>query len=173
MAAPFRTASLIVLTALAASPAAAQWGTIFGGDNPPRPPATVGPGGPDQRYGPPPPYQPEPPPTYPQRPQPPIPPRGPIQSEPLPPPPGARSAPAASRPPSPQAPPSREAAGAPPAAPSAGQPPAATPASLPPPEEVIEPPAQKIANPYAVFSGLDKITGRIISFQVAINETVR
>ena len=34
-------------------------------------------------------------------------------------------------------------------------------------------PAQKIANPTAVFSGLDKITGRIISFDVAINETVQ
>ena len=38
---------------------------------------------------------------------------------------------------------------------------------------MVEPPAQKIANPSAVFSGLDKITGRIISFDVAINETVR
>src|SRR5918996_4157232 len=33
--------------------------------------------------------------------------------------------------------------------------------------------ADKIANPTAVFSGLDKITGRIISFDVALNETVR
>jgi hypothetical protein len=40
-------------------------------------------------------------------------------------------------------------------------------------EVIVEPPAQKIANPTAVFSGLDKITGRIISFEVAINETVR
>ena len=49
------------------------------------------------------------------------------------------------------------------------------PASLPPPnnETVVEPPPNKIANPTAVFSGLDKITGRIISFDVAINETVR
>jgi hypothetical protein len=38
---------------------------------------------------------------------------------------------------------------------------------------VVEPPPNKIANPTAVFSGLDKITGRIISFDVAINETVR
>ena len=37
----------------------------------------------------------------------------------------------------------------------------------------MEPPAQKIANPTAVFSGLDKITGRIINFEIAINETVR
>ena len=33
--------------------------------------------------------------------------------------------------------------------------------------------ADKIKNPIAVFSGLDKITGRIISFEVAINETVQ
>jgi hypothetical protein len=40
-------------------------------------------------------------------------------------------------------------------------------------EVVVEPPPQRIANPQAVFSGLDKITGRIISFDVAINETVQ
>ena len=33
--------------------------------------------------------------------------------------------------------------------------------------------ADKIKNPTAVFSGLDKITGRIVSFEVAINETVQ
>jgi hypothetical protein len=33
--------------------------------------------------------------------------------------------------------------------------------------------ADKISNPIAVFNGLDKITGRIISFEVAINETVQ
>jgi hypothetical protein len=33
--------------------------------------------------------------------------------------------------------------------------------------------ADKIGNPVAVFEGLDKITGRIISFEVAINETVQ
>jgi hypothetical protein len=33
--------------------------------------------------------------------------------------------------------------------------------------------ADKIANPVAVFSGLDKITGRIISFDVYIDETVQ
>jgi hypothetical protein len=38
---------------------------------------------------------------------------------------------------------------------------------------VVEPPAQRIINPTAVFAGLDKITGRIISFDVAINETVQ
>ena len=40
-------------------------------------------------------------------------------------------------------------------------------------EIVVEPPPQRIANPTAVFSGLDKITGRIISFDVAIDETVQ
>ena len=39
--------------------------------------------------------------------------------------------------------------------------------------EVVQPPSQKIANPTAVFSGLDKITGRITTFDVAINETVQ
>ncbi|WP_369807137.1 DUF2155 domain-containing protein [Ancylobacter radicis] len=39
--------------------------------------------------------------------------------------------------------------------------------------EVVQPPAEKIVNKTAVFSGLDKITGRIISFDVAINETVQ
>jgi hypothetical protein len=33
--------------------------------------------------------------------------------------------------------------------------------------------ADKIKNPMAVFSGLDKITGRIISFEVAVDETVQ
>jgi hypothetical protein len=32
--------------------------------------------------------------------------------------------------------------------------------------------ADKIKNPIAIFSGLDKITGRIISFEAAIDETV-
>ena len=34
-------------------------------------------------------------------------------------------------------------------------------------------PVQRISNPTAVFSGLDKITGRIITFDVAIDETVQ
>ena len=33
--------------------------------------------------------------------------------------------------------------------------------------------AERITNPVAVFSGLDKITGRIISFDVYIDETVQ
>jgi hypothetical protein len=42
---------------------------------------------------------------------------------------------------------------------------------------VLAPPgpakAEPIENPVAVFSGLDKVTGRIISFDVYINETVQ
>lgn len=54
------------------------------------------------------------------------------------------------------------------------QPPPAE-AAVPPPtnEVVVEPSEQKIANPSAVFAGLDKITGRTITFDVAINETVQ
>jgi hypothetical protein len=61
------------------------------------------------------------------------------------------------------------------AAPSqASTPPAGAAPAGPPTEEVIvAPPPQRIANPTAVFSGLDKISGRIISFDVAINETVQ
>ncbi len=33
--------------------------------------------------------------------------------------------------------------------------------------------ADKIKNPTAVFSGLDKITGRIVNFEVAVDETVQ
>jgi len=54
-----------------------------------------------------------------------------------------------------------------------GAPPAA-PATLQPGDEIVtEPPAQKIVNKKAVFSGLDKITGRIINFDVDIGETVQ
>src|SRR5579862_2523602 len=50
-------------------------------------------------------------------------------------------------------------------------PPAAT---LQPGDEVVtEPPAQKIVNKKASFSGLDKITGRIINFDEDIGETVQ
>jgi hypothetical protein len=38
---------------------------------------------------------------------------------------------------------------------------------------MTQPPAAKIVNPKAVFSGLDKITGRITSFDAAIGETVQ
>ena len=100
---------------------------------------------------------------------------GGIQSQPLPPPPGGLAAP-----PAPQAaPPQQGATAAPPPAlpPGPGSPrnapqPANT-APQPNDEVVVEPPPQRIANPTAVFSGLDKITGRIISFEVAVNETVQ
>jgi hypothetical protein len=48
------------------------------------------------------------------------------------------------------------------------------PATLQPGDEVVtEPPAQKITNKKASFSGLDKITGRIINFDEDIGETVQ
>ena len=181
---------LITIALLAAfagiSPVTAQFGTIFGG--PPRPPADIpgGRGGPpvddDRYYGarqqqppsvwprepqvvqPPPGGYPPPPPGYPQQGYPPQQAGRPpgVQQQDLPPPPGATAAPPGQ-------------AGLPP-----GQrPPRGTPGDMPstpaPPndEVVIEPPAQKIPNNHAVFSGLDKITGRIISFDVAINETVQ
>jgi hypothetical protein len=44
----------------------------------------------------------------------------------------------------------------------------------PPPEDVVTPPPPaRITNPTAVFSGLDKITGRITAFDAAIGETVQ
>lgn len=54
------------------------------------------------------------------------------------------------------------------------QPPAQT-ADVPPPDDTVitEMPTQKIENGRAVFAGLDKITGRIIAFDAAINETVQ
>jgi len=49
-----------------------------------------------------------------------------------------------------------------------------TPATLQPGDEVVtEPPAQKIVNKKASFSGLDKITGRIIAFDEDVGETVQ
>jgi hypothetical protein len=47
-------------------------------------------------------------------------------------------------------------------------PPATTPETLTQPPE-----GERIANPTAAFSGLDKISGRIIAFEVALNETVQ
>jgi hypothetical protein len=54
-----------------------------------------------------------------------------------------------------------------------GTPQPANTAPQPGDEIISEPPTQKIENQQAVFSGLDKITGRIISFDVAIGETVQ
>jgi hypothetical protein len=193
--------TMAALSGVAALPAAAQFGQIFGG--PPRPPADVPQAGPpagDDRYfqsGPrqqqmwtrdprvvsPPPggYPPPPPPQYgyPQQGYPPPPgypqqaARPPdVQQQDLPPPPGGSAAPpSASLPGLP--PGQRQPRGTPPQ-PASVQP-GDTPATPAPQNEevLIAPPAQKIPNTTAVFSGLDKITGRIITFDVAINETVQ
>ena len=175
--------ALLTVVALLAAPSAfAQFGSIFG-DPPPRPPADVPSAPPSRR--PPPPQQP----YYSGRDEPPaqplpapmnLPPSnrpggGTIQSQPLPPPPGGLAAP-----PAPQAQPPQDAAIGPP--PPALPPGPGSPRNVPQPvntapqrgdEVVVEPSPQRIANPTAVFSGLDKITGRIISFDVAINETVQ
>ena len=51
---------------------------------------------------------------------------------------------------------------------------ARSPAAVQPGDEVVTaPPAQKVVNKQAVFSGLDKITGRIIKFDVDMAETVQ
>src|SRR5262249_14056138 len=139
-----------------AAPAAAQFNpfeAIFGPFRPPR--DIPGRGPPPDRLPPgPPPSQ-----QYPGQYQyppgarlPPGPPPG-VQSQPLPPPPGASGPQRAGRPPL-----QRQQPGAPPP---------------PPPDETVMAALPKIANPTAVFSGLDKITGRIITFDVAVNETVQ
>jgi hypothetical protein len=110
---------------------------------------------------------------------------GPVQSQPLAPPPGTvvpQNAPTAAVPPQPGQggqnaalppggnpvlpglpPGQRQPRGAP-----------AAPATLQPGDEVVqEPPATKIVNKKATFSGLDKITGRIINFDEDIGETVQ
>jgi hypothetical protein len=196
-----RWLGLVALLAatLLAIPAFAQFGAIFQ-EEPPRPPADV-PGGPmpplpqnspRQQPGnfpnqrPPdgirsdvPPAAPLPAPMN-------LPPssrpgRGIIQSQPLAPPPGT-AAPAQTQPN--QGPPSQNAAVTAPIrtlpglSPGMRQPRGAPPQpadTTPQPgdEIVVEPPPQRIANPTAVFAGLDKITGRIIKFDVAINETVQ
>ena len=144
------------LAPLAASSAGAQFGTIFGSP-PPRPPSDVGPPA-DERL---------PPQAFP-------PPGGrppPVRSEPLPPPAGAPLVPLETRPQQSGQPPSL---GLPPGQrPPRGTPQPANTAPQPGDEVIAEPPTQKIPNQSAVFSGLDKITGRIISFDVAIAETVQ
>jgi hypothetical protein len=167
--------SALAVTALAATPVTAQFDRIFR-DDPPRPPANV-PSAPPAPRTDAPPAQPLPAPMS-------LPPSsrpgaGAIQSQPLAPPPGATVAPQPPRNERPQGP--QQAApiqGLPGLPPGQGQPrggPAQpSDAATPPSDElVVEPPPQRIANPTAVFSGLDKITGRITSFDVAINETVQ
>ncbi len=175
---------------LAAGPAVAQIGAIFGDAPPPRPPSNV----PNAGFPPqPPPVQypgqyPRPHPddatAYPPPPPPPgARPSSGIETEPLPPPPGAALAPSG-QPAGPDQglqplpPPGQRARIQPgfPAPSQPGNPPSSQPAdSGPPPDDtvIMEMPSQKIANGRAVFSGLDKITGRIISFDAAIGETVQ
>jgi hypothetical protein len=96
-----------------------------------------------------------------------------VQQQDLPPPPGGVAAAPPARAPQPGVNPVLP--GLPPGQRQPTGTPGETPATPAPPndEVVIAPPAQKIPNNQAVFSGLDKITGRIISFEVAINETVQ
>jgi hypothetical protein len=184
---------LAVAALLVAAPAFAQFGSIFR-DEPPRPPADV-PSAPPAKYPPPPGNfsgrNNQPPPTElrpdqpPERPLPApmsLPPSsrpgaGSIESAPLAPLPGGPVSPQ----PPPQEQPQQSARGNPQALPGLSpgqrQPRGGTQqgntAPQPGDEVVVEPPPLRIANPQAVFSGLDKITGRIISFDVAINETVQ
>jgi hypothetical protein len=181
-------AALMAATALSlAPPARAQIGSIFS-DPPPRPPGNVPRGTqlPDDDE-----EVPELPqgrllPT-PNRPLPGqgVPPPGAVQSQPLAPPPGTTVIPQNTPPGIAVAPPqpNQGVAVAPPGANSLpGLPPGQrqpksvpqSPATLQPGDEVVsEPPAQKIPNKKASFSGLDKITGRIINFDEDIGETVQ
>src|SRR5277367_2894465 len=99
---------------------------------------------------------------------------GSIQSQPLAPPPGTTIIPQNTAPGVAVAPPGADPL--PGLPPGQRQPKGApqTPAALQPGDEVVtEPPAQKIVNKKASFSGLDKITGRIINFDEDIGETVQ
>jgi hypothetical protein len=170
-----KAALVAVVVPLGASAGVAQFnpfGTIFGSP-PPRPPGSV-PGG-RQQIGTPPPAQSVPapgnqPPNYPppNNPQagypPPGGPYGGVQSQPLPPPPGASQANQGPGPLNGLPPGQRQPRGTP-------QP--FDPANPPGDEVIAEPPTQKITNTAALFSGLDKITGRIINFDVTIGETVQ
>src|SRR6202171_4081951 len=190
----FRTIALTGFAALIAAtiislapPARAQIGNIFS-DPAPRPPGNVPRGNqlPDDEE-----EVPELPrgrllPT-PNRPLPGqgVPAPGAVQSQPLAPPPGTTIIPQNTPPGIAVAPPqpNQGVAVAPPAsnplpglAPGQRQPKGVpqTPATLQPGDEVVsEPPAQKIVNKKASFSGLDKITGRIINFDEDIGETVQ
>src|SRR5215469_3960563 len=163
----FIAAPIAAWATLGVLPAGAQFfnpfEALFG--PPPRPPSSVPSGRlqqaypqyqdqryPDQRY----PEQQQ----YPDQPYPgqarQAPPGG-VQSQPLPPPDGAAAA-------VDPLPGQRQPRGTPQPADTSPQ----------PGDEVIpEPPSQKIANKSAMFSGLDKITGRIIAFDAGIGETVQ
>ena len=182
-------AALIAATAFSlAPPARAQIGNIFS-DPAPRPPGNV-----PRGNQPLPPEDEEEVPELPQgrllptpnRPLPGqgVPAPGAVQSQPLAPPPGTTIMPQNTTPGIAVAPPQpgQGVAVAPPGAPLPGLPPGQrqpkgvpqSPATLQPGDEVVsEPPAQKIVNKKASFSGLDKITGRIINFDEDIGETVQ
>ena len=191
----FRTIALTGFAALIAAstislapPARAQIGNIFS-DPAPRPPGNIPRGGNQQV-----PDDEEEVPELPQgrllptpnRPPPGqgVPAPGSVQSQPLAPPPGTTIIPQNTQPGIAVAPPQpgQGVAVAPPGAPLPGLPPGQrqpkgvpqSPATLQPGDEVVsEPPAQKIVNKKASFSGLDKITGRIINFDEDIGETVQ
>jgi hypothetical protein len=193
----FRTIALTGFAALvaaatitAAPPAQAQIGNIFS-DQPLRPPGAIPRGQPQQA-----PDDDEEVPELPRgrllptpnRPPPGqgAPPPGAVQSQPLAPPPGTTVIPQNTQPGIAIAPPQPggpNVANAPPGAnPLPGLPPGQrqpktvpqSPATLQPGDEVVtEPPSQKITNKKASFSGLDKITGRIIKFDEDIGETVQ
>ena len=170
-------APIAAAATLGTCPTAAQFfnpfEALFG--TPPRPPSNVPSGRqpdqqqalpqyPDQRY--PGPRYPQP--QYPDQQYPDqarTSPPGGVQSQPLPPPEGAAAAIDPSSGPSPL-----------PGLPPGQRQPRGTPIDASPQgsdEAIAEPPSQKIANKSALFSGLDKITGRIIAFDAAIGETVQ
>jgi hypothetical protein len=161
-----RASALVLGLAFSLGPVRAQ---LF---EPPRPPGSVPTRQPVQPPQPPQPAQPQPPAQPGQAGRPDSQPGtslGRIQSEDLPPP---SSPPGAGAPAGQPAPPGQrqQRAGLPPANSPAPPGPTAPPAQ----EDVVTlPPAQKIVNPTAVFSGLDKITGRITTFDAAIGETVQ
>jgi len=190
----FRTITLAGFAALLAAasislapPARAQIGNIFS-DPTPRPPGNVPRGNQQQA-----PDDEEEVPELPQgrvlpapnRPLQGVPPPGSVQSQPLAPPPGTTVIPQNAPPGIAVTPPqpNQGVAVAPPGAnpvpglaPGQKQPKSVpqAPATLQPGDEVVtEPPAQKIVNKKASFSGLDKITGRIINFDEDIGETVQ
>ncbi len=104
-------------------------------------------------------------------------PPGPVQSQPLAPPPGTTVIPQNTAPGIAVAPPQPSQVNPLPGLPPGQRQPKSVPgaaATLQPGDEVVsEPPAQKIVNKKATFSGLDKITGRIINFDEDIGETVQ
>src|SRR6202048_1796518 len=193
----FRTIALTGFAALVAAatislapPAHAQIVNIFS-DPAPRPPGSIPRGGKQQQR----PDDEEEVPELPQgrllptptRPLPGqgVPAPGAVTSQPLAPPPGTTVIPQNTPPGIAVAPPqpNQGVANAPPTAnPLPGLPPGqrqpksvpGTPATLQPGDEVVtEPPASKVTNKKASFSGLDKITGRIINFDEDIGETVQ